>query len=119
MTLVVKGYRDFVRACDRAGKETKLAVRSELKQGGDIVRREAERRFAPYDARTAAGYRVVVRLRGVAVEQSIRKTTGERPNYGARQMVKALVPARNAKESDVERSFSKATDRICDHFERS
>jgi hypothetical protein len=116
--LVVRGYRDFLRAADRAGRESKRAVRDTLRDVGEIVRRDAADRFEKYDARSAAGYKVRVRQRGVAVEQSLRKTTGKRPDYGALQMRKALLPAAISNEKRVELQFSRALDKVADHFEK-
>lgn len=117
-TLRVKGYREFVRACDRAGKETKKEVRSTFRKVGDIVKEEAASRFRDIDARSAAGYRTVVRQRGVSVEQSLRRTTGLRPDFGVLQMRRALEPALADKEGEVEREMENAIDKVADHFER-
>lgn len=80
------------------------------------MRAEATRRFTPYNARTAANYRVVVRQRGVAVDQRLRKTTGLHPEYGALQMRKALLPALAANQELIERELERALDRVADHF---
>lgn len=117
--LVVKGYRDFLRACARADKETKKAVRTEIRRAGEVVRREATDRFNPYSSKSAAGYRVRVRQTGVIVEQSLRKTTGTNPRWGALQMTQALIPARAAKEHLLIEEMDRAIDRIADHFERN
>lgn len=116
--LIVKGYREFLRATDHAGPEAKSAVRGTFRNVGEIVRRSAERKFARYSARSAAGYRTVVRVRGVAVEQSLRKTTGKRPDWGAVQMKDALLPALEQNERRVEKAFEAALDRVADHFEQ-
>jgi hypothetical protein len=115
---VVHGYRQFVRACDRAGKESKTLVRGALREVGEVVRVDAARRFQQIDARSAAGYRVSVRTTGVRVVQSLRKTTGTRSDYGALQMRQALLPALSAKEAEVEATFELVTDKIADHFDR-
>lgn len=117
-TLRVKGYREFLRAADHAGKETKREVRNTFRAVGEIVRAAATQRFDKYDATTAAGYRVRVRQRGVAVDQSLRKTTGLRPDFGALQMRKALVPALEEKETDVGAEMERAIDKVADHFDR-
>jgi hypothetical protein len=117
-TLVVKGYREFMRACNQGDKETKKYVRGVLREAGDIVRVDATRRFAPVDSPSAAGYRTRVRQRGVAVEQSIRKTTGKHPEYGALQMRQALLPALLSNEDAFERGMEHALDLIEAHFER-
>jgi len=53
--------------------------------------------------RTAEGFRTYVRGQGstVQVEQSLRKTTGLRPDWGALQMTEALLPARDEKLDEV------------------
>lgn len=118
-TLVVKGLRDFLRACDRAGKESKKEVRGAFRKVGDIVKVDAAERFLGYDARSAAGFRTVVRQRGVSVEQTLRKTTGLRPDFGALQMSKALLPALNEKEDAVEQAMEHAIDIVSDHFDNN
>lgn len=115
--LIVKGYREFLRATDHAGREAKAAVRGTFRNVGEIVRRSAEGKFARYSPRSAAGYRTVVRVRGVAVEQSLRKTTGKRPDWGAVQMKDALLPALEQNERRVEKAFEAALERVADHFE--
>ena len=117
-TIRVHGLREFQRAAARAGKESKTEVRDALRDAAEPVRRDAVRRFSPVDARSAAGYRVAVRQRGVAVEQRLRKTTGRRPDYGSLQMRRALIPALQTNADTVEREVGKALDRIADHFER-
>lgn len=108
----------MLRACDRAGKETKREVRSTLRKVGDIVKVDAAERFREIDERSAAGFRTVVRQRGVSVEQSLRKTTGDRPSFGALQMRKALLPAVHEKEGEIEDEMEDAIDTVADHFER-
>ncbi len=68
--------------------------------------------------KSAAGYRVRVRQRGVAVEQSLRKTTGTRSDFGELQMRQALLPALEANEDRVESAMEAAIDTVADHFER-
>jgi len=108
----------MLRACDLAGRETKREVRATFRKVGDIVKVEAAERFREVDAKSAAGYRTVVRQRGVSVEQSLRKTTGKRSDFGALQMRKALEPAVDAKEGEIEDAMEDAIDKVADHFER-
>jgi hypothetical protein len=117
-TLRVRGYREFLRAANKAGPDTKKEVRSAFREVGEAIRAEAVARFSSVDARSAVGYRVAVRQRGVAVEQRRRKTTGLRPDYGALQMRRALLPALRANEAETERRMERAIDRVADHFER-
>lgn len=115
--LKLRGYREFLRACDRAEKGTKKEVRTAFREVGQVVQQEWQGRFRPIDERSAAGLRVRVRQRGVAVEQSLRKTTGTRPDYGALQ-VRVGVQALEAKEDEVEHQMERALDRVADLFER-
>jgi hypothetical protein len=117
-TLRIRGYREFLRAATRAEKESKKEVRAALRAVAEPVRVEAASLFDTLDARSAAGYRVRVRQRGVSVEQSLRKTTGKHPEFGSLQMREALIPALEAKEHEIERGMEDAIDRIADHFER-
>jgi hypothetical protein len=52
--------------------------------------------------RTAEGFRTYIRGgANVHVEQSLRKTTGLRPDWGELQMTKGLLPARADKIDEV------------------
>ena len=117
-SLRVDGYQDFMRACAKADSATKRAVRATFRDVGDPVKRDAAALFSDIDARSAAGYRTVVRQRGVAVEQKFRKTTGKHPEFGALQMRRALVPALEENEAETNRAFEHAIDHVCDRFER-
>lgn len=119
-TLRVEGYTELVRAfklCDRA---TKRELREVLREAGRNVQRDAARdvldeKGAP-DAKTAAGYRVVVRQRGVSVEQALRKTTGLHPEWGGWQMRHALVPALHDNEQETHERMEHALDLIAERF---
>ena len=116
-TVRLLGYREFLRACDRAGKESKAYVRGSFREVGDIVRLDASAMLAPVSSRSAAGYRTRVRARGVAVEQSLRKTTGTRPDWGVHQMRRVLVPSMTQNEERIVGAMDRAIDKVCDHFE--
>ena len=78
--------------------EVEAAIRDELGEVGDAVRQDAEFRFSRYSVKSAAGFKVQVKKAGlVRVEQSLRKTTGLHPEWGAKMMTAALLPARDAK----------------------
>lgn len=104
----------------RALKETDAALlgelRTELKKVGEIVREDAASRFVRREgssaavAKTAGGFETRVRAGGgahavVVVAQRLTKTTGRRPDYGARQMTEALLPARAANMEKAERAL--------------
>jgi hypothetical protein len=117
-TVQVKDYRLFMAALAGADKKTRKAARDELRKAGDHVKTDAAVRMAHIDARSAAGYKTRVRQRGIAVEQSIRRTTGKHPEFGALQMRKALVPALDANEQHTVHALEHALDRVCDEFNR-
>ena len=117
-TLVVKGYKEFLRACTRADADTKRFVRAAFRDVGEIVRRDAAERLTPYSQRSAQGLKVRVRQRGVAVEQSLRKVTGKRPDFGSLQMRKALLPALEQNNEKIDEAMEEALDRVADRFEK-
>ncbi len=115
--VIVRGYKPFLKAVQRATPDSRRQVRRAFRDVGEIVRVKAEELFKPYSSTSASGYRVRVRQRGIAVEQSLRKTTGKRPDYGALQMRHALLPARADTYEATQVEFEKALDRVADHFE--
>lgn len=116
-TLRVAGYREFLAAADRAGPDSKKQVRGAFRASGDLVRKDATDRFGRISAKTAAGFRTYVRARGVSVEQSLRRTTGKRPDFGRTQMSRGLEPALTENETEVLAGFEHAMDVVADHFE--
>lgn len=115
-TLSVKGYRELMRAYQQADRDSRKELRAALKHAGEIVQRDAARFISPISSRTAAGYKIRVRQRGVAVEQSLRKTTGAHPEWGSYQMRHALLPALMVNEDEVERRMEAALDIVAAHF---
>lgn len=116
-TLRVSGMEQFLRATDLADRDSKRFVRSAFREIGADVRNESQSRFMTYDARSAERYRVIVRRRGVSVEQVLRRTTGLRGDFGALQMKKALVPALVDHAPELDRKTGEALDKVADHFE--
>lgn len=119
-TLIVRGYREFLRATDRAEKESKRFVRDNFRQVGEVVRGPAAEDLLGLQPKgtTAAGLRTIVRRTGVTVEQTLRKTTGKRPDWGVTQMRKVLLPELEQHERDIEQQLEKALDRVAEHFNR-
>jgi hypothetical protein len=113
-TIRVRGYREFARAASKAEKSTKKVVHEKLREAATVVRVEGYRRFRRYSERSASGFRIRSRIGGVFVEQSLRKTTGQHPEYGTLQMRVALEPALDAKAGEVERNLEKAIDELAD-----
>ena len=115
-TLQVEGYQELLRAFAFADKASQKALRDTLRQVGETVRLEATQRLSAKDARSAAGFRTVVRQRGIEVDQRLRKTTRLHPEWGSYQMRHALVPALYANEDNTVRRMEHAMDTICQRF---
>ena len=114
-----RGFTGLIRATRQMEPDTRKYVRQAFREVGEAVRQEAQALFSPIDPTTAAGFKVRVRQRGIAVEQSIRKTTGARPDYGALMMRKALLPARADKLGDTQRAMEEALEKVVRKFEAS
>jgi len=117
-TLVVEGMTECLRALKELEPNERKGVRTALRKVGRSVERGASGRIAPKNARTAGGYKTRVRQRGIAVEQSLRKTTGQHPDWGAYQMRHALMPALEANENEMLRDLERALDEVAREFER-
>lgn len=115
--LKVTGIREFQRALAKGDKEQRKQISGVFKEVGEIVRERGASLFSGIDAGSAAGFRTVVRQRGVEVEQRKRRVTGKRGDYGALQMRRALVPALEEKQGDVVDAFEDALDKVIDIVE--
>lgn len=114
-TVRVKGLRELRRDFRKISKSLDKEVRDGLKQAAEPVREEAANLFERYDARSAAGYRVSVRQKVVTVQQARRRTTGQRPDFGALQMRRALLPALARREDEVVEGVDRVLDRLAGH----
>jgi hypothetical protein len=108
----VKGLRELQSALRKVNRGLNKELRAELKNVGEVVRADATSRFSGIDARSASGYKVRVRQRGVAVEQSLKRVTGRRGDYGALQMRRALLPAMASNEDEVVHRLEGMLDRL-------
>jgi hypothetical protein len=91
--IVVKNEAAVASAFRQVRKDTLKMMRPALRRAAEPVRAQAAALFSRYDPHSAAGYKVRVRARGVAVEQSLKRTTGLHPSFGSLQMRQALLPA--------------------------
>lgn len=116
-TVRVEGLRELLRATDQAGKETKKLVRGELRKAAEPVRAEAARLFAPIDGKSASRYGISVRKVGtVSVEQRLRRTTGQHPEFGSLQMREALEPALESNTDKVVASLDATLARLTNEW---
>jgi hypothetical protein len=97
----IVGLEELDRSLKQMRKEVLKQLRPQLRKAGELVRAEGQTLFSRIDSRSAAGYRVRVRQRGVAVEQTLPRVTGLRGDYGALQMNVGLLPALASKEAEV------------------
>ena len=101
-TIRVRGLRELERGLKKMGSDLPKEIDRELKEAAQIVAEEARARFAGISPRSAAGFRPRIKGFGsVFVEQSRRRTTGTRGDYGALQMKRALLPALGSKQGEV------------------
>ena len=115
----VVGLSEVIAAAGHAERSTKKVVREKFREAGEIVQKDATSRFERYDSRTAENFRTYVRIRGVSVEQRLRKTTGLRPDFGKLQMRKGLIPALDAKAGQVERKIEQGLEELTTILNRS
>lgn len=89
-----------------------------MRDVGEKVRADSQQKTEDKlsSPKSARGYRVVVRQRGVAVEQSLRKTTGLRGDWGVQQMRHSLIPALQDNEDDTIERMEKAMQEVVDFF---
>src|SRR5262245_58259522 len=109
-TLVVKDFQHLMRGLKDMDKDTKRKTRAAFRDVGEATRVDAIKMLSPHDPKSAAGFKTRVRQRGIAVEQSLRKTTGKHPEWGSYQMRHALIPSldRNADKliADIDRALA-------------
>lgn len=108
-----EGLGALVKALKEVAPVVERELNAELKAVGEIVASDAARRFAALPAHgspatagsyrfTAAGFKSRVRAGGlVTVEQTRRRKSGRRGDYGALMMRRALIPARTAHLEEV------------------
>lgn len=111
-TVRVEGLRELQRAFKNSDRELAKQLTRELKDAADIVRQDAVARFMRISPASAAGFRPRARIGNAAVEQSRKRTTGKRGDFGALQMNVALLPALQSKQDEVIDHIDAMLDRI-------
>ena len=127
-TLVVTGFMEIVAASNALIPAERAAVREALESAGEIVRLAGARDLVAYKAdkygrpqdatRSASGFKVRVRQRGVEVEQSLRKTNGLHPKWGDIQMRHGLLPALYGHIDEITAEVDRAMDKVVVEFNR-
>lgn len=111
-TVRVQGLRELQRDFRKLDKNLAKDLRGELREVGDVVKAEAASNLSRLSARSASGLKTRVRARAVAVEQSRRRTTGKRPDWGSLQMNRILVPALDEKQDEVVEKLDRVLGRL-------
>lgn len=92
----LEGYTEVLARLKTLPAAQAKALRGTFREAGQKVADDGSRRILdlnPPQPVSAAGYRVSVRLRGVEIDQTMKRTTGLRSDWGATQMRYGLVPA--------------------------
>lgn len=111
--LIVEGLGQLLRNLKEAEPKTRKLITEDLRKAVEPIRDDAARRFSTVSAKSASHYGITVRSAGhIDVEQRLRKVTGRRPDWGALQMRKALLPAAAAKQEQVVGRLSHSLDLI-------
>lgn len=112
----ITGYSELIVSLKALPKATEVALKAGFRKIGQMVATDARRDFTGGVARsasvekTAAGFRPYVRIRGVEVDQTLRKTTGLRGDWGVRQMRVGLIPALEEDEPAIVAEIAVAVD---------
>ena len=109
----VKGLRQLHRALKEYSDDVKRELEQELRAAGEIVATSARSKFVGIDQRSAAGFKSKTKGFGrVVVQQSRRRTTGRRGDFGSLQMRRALLPAVGENQAQVLEHIEGMLDRI-------
>lgn len=99
----VTGLREFTSAVRKAQGNTSVArLGDELKRLAEPVQTATKGKLGRYGGDPAGGVRIRRRGLNVAVEQTRRKVTGKRGDFGALQMTRAFVPSLEENRGQVE-----------------
>jgi uncharacterized protein with von Willebrand factor type A (vWA) domain len=125
--LIVDGLAPLLRDLSKVSKAIAAELRNELRQVAAPVALDAKFRESDIQKRgvstaaalerakkQAAGIKVIVRQRGVSVEQTLGRTTGRRPDFAGLQMREALLPALDDNIGAIERRTEEFLDGLLD-----
>lgn len=107
-TVRVEGWREAVRALDRVNRGAKREILKGIAEGARPIADDANTRLGRY--RGIGRITTRASVTGVFVQQSHRKVTGKRPDFGALQMSRGLIPAVDAGGPEIEGRIEGALD---------
>lgn len=109
----VDGLKELVNAYGGYRSDLAKEIRRELVQVGKPMEADARSRLSAYNSRSAGGIRIQARATGTMVlQQRYGRVTGKRPDWGALQMRKVLIPARAAHTAEIFDGFENMLDRL-------
>jgi len=91
--LHVTGYRETLRALSQVDKGTAKAMRDGFKRAAEPVAGDARARLSGLAGISLGTIRPRVSSAGVYIRQGKGKRSGKRPDFGALQMRRGLLPA--------------------------
>lgn len=110
--ITTKGLRETQRAFRKLQLEVGKELRAALRELAEPVAATARDRLGAYPGASVGTIGPKVTLAGAAVTQRARKVTGKRPDFGALQMVKVMIPALEEHEDDIEAGAAVAFDSL-------
>jgi len=114
-TIAVRGLGPLIRDFSKLSKEASKQLRDELRKVAAPVAIDAKFREQDYGSKEPGGVKVVVRQRGVAVEQTLRRSplpSRNRRNFGELQMRNVFIPALEDNVDVVNRRVEEFLDRF-------
>ena len=97
-----QGLKEFQRDMKKLSKELNKEINTSLAQAGKLVQDDARQRLAPINSYSAGGIRSRIRGFGrVTIEQTRKRTTGQRPDWGIKVMQRDLIPAVRENELQI------------------
>lgn len=100
-----QGYTQLIASLRSLPRAQEAMIREEFRAIGRVLATRWAEKIAtlnpPGTTRTVEGYRPYVRLRGLEVDQTVRKTTGLRPDWGKTQMVRGGIPVLEETEPEI------------------
>lgn len=110
--VVMTGYRETMRALNRADKDTRRDVQRVLEDEARPVAEEIKRRLTRFEGVSLATIRPRALAKGVVVRQHARKRTGKRGDFGGVQMVEGFIPGAWDHIDETTRAVERALDRL-------
>jgi hypothetical protein len=108
--LRVNGLRETVRALDKVNRDTKKVVLAELAATAEPMAADARQLLSRYQGASLATIKPRASIRGVFITQGARKVTGDRPDFGALEMTKGLIPAVEGRADELVPRLERALD---------